>query len=152
MNEFIVACGYRGYVIKEYFANYGLHISDVTFDMSNNKMEVHQRHAEPWRVTLVDTGEHTLTGGRLKRVAKYVSDEEAFFFTYGDGVADIDLTNSWLPSSHGKLATVTSVRLPGPYGALLIDGDRVRHLLEKQAETAVDKRVFRALAKSAAIH
>ena len=96
VNEFIIACGYKGYAIKEYFSNYFLHMSDVTFDMENNKMEVHQRHAEPWRVTLVDTGEHTLTGGRLKRVAKYVCDEEAFFFTYGDGVRGAPtLRNRW---------------------------------------------------------
>ena len=132
VNEFIIACGYKGYAIKEYFSNYFLHMSDVTFDMANNKMEVHQRHAEPWRVTLVDTGEHTLTGGRLKRVAKHVCDEEAFFLTYGDGVADIDLTKQLVfHRSHGKLATVTSVQPPGRYGALLIDGDRVSDFAEK---------------------
>ena len=92
VNDFVICCGYKGYVIKEYFANYFLHMSDVTFDMEHNRMEVHQRKAEPWRVTLVDTGEDTLTGGRLKRVADYVEDEEAFCFTYGDGVADVDIT------------------------------------------------------------
>ena len=91
VNEFVICCGYKGYVIKEYFANYFLHMSDVTFDMANNRMEVHEHNAEPWRVTLVDTGDDTLTGGRLKRVADYIKDEEAFCFTYGDGVADVDI-------------------------------------------------------------
>src|SRR5450631_989042 len=92
INDFVVCCGYKGYVIKEYFANYFLHMSDVTFDMEHNKMEVHQRNAEPWKVTLVDTGEDTLTGGRLKRVSEYVKDEEAFCLTYGDGVSDVNIT------------------------------------------------------------
>ncbi|HXP31140.1 MAG TPA: glucose-1-phosphate cytidylyltransferase, partial [Stellaceae bacterium] len=132
VNEFIVCCGYRGYVIKEYFANYFLHMSDVTFDMEQNRMEVHQRHAEPWRVTLVDTGEQTLTAGRLKRVARYIEDEEAFFFTYGDGVADIDMAAQLaFHRGHGKWATVASVLPPGRYGALLTEGDRVAGFLEK---------------------
>lgn len=119
INDFIICCGYRGYVIKEYFANYFLHTSDVTFDMRDNKMEVHQRHAEPWRVTLVDTGEHTLTGGRLKRVANYLKKEELFCFTYGDGVGDINITQQIkFHRAHGKLATVTTVQPPGRYGAL----------------------------------
>jgi len=119
VNEFVICCGYKGYVIKEYFANYFLHTSDVTFDMSTNKMEVHEHHAEPWRVTLVDTGDSTLTGGRLKRVSQYLKDEEAFFFTYGDGLSDIDLTALMaFHRRHGKLATVTAVQPPGRYGAL----------------------------------
>jgi len=132
INDFIVCCGYKGYLIKEYFANYFLHMSDVTFDMQNNKMEVHQRNAEPWRVTLVDTGENTLTGGRLKRVADYVKGEDAFCFTYGDGVANVDigaLVN--FHRQHGKRATVTAVQPPGRYGALSMDGNRVRGFIEK---------------------
>ena len=132
IDDFIVCCGYKGYLIKEYFANYFLHMSDVTFDMQNNKMEVHQRNAEPWRVTLVDTGENTLTGGRLKRVADYVKGEDAFCFTYGDGVANVDigaLVN--FHRQHGKRATVTAVQPPGRYGALSMDGNRVRGFIEK---------------------
>ena len=132
INEFVICCGYKGYVIKEYFANYFLHMSDVTIDMENNQMDVHQRKAEPWRVTLIDTGEGTLTGGRLKRVVDYVKNEEAFCFTYGDGVADIDITREiafhW---QHGKLATVTAVQPPGRYGALQVDGARVAGFTEK---------------------
>jgi glucose-1-phosphate cytidylyltransferase len=132
INDFIVCCGYKGYVIKEYFANYFLHMSDVTFDMQNNRMEVHQRNAEPWRVTLVDTGEATLTGGRLKRIAKYVKDEEAFCFTYGDGVADINITAlAAFHKQHGKRATITAVQPPGRYGSLDMDGDTVRAFVEK---------------------
>lgn len=132
VNDFVICCGYRGYLIKEYFANYFLHMSDVTFDMRHNKMKVHQRNAEPWRVTLVDTGEETLTGGRLKRVADYIGDEEAFCFTYGDGVADVDIARQIaFHHQHGKLATVTAVQPPGRYGALNIDGDRVAGFTEK---------------------
>jgi len=132
VNDFVICCGYRGYVIKEYFANYFLHMSDVTFDMQHNDMEVHQRNAEPWRVTLVDTGEETLTGGRLKRVAGYIGDEEAFCFTYGDGVADVDIARQIVfHRQHGKLATVTAVQPPGRYGALNIEGDRVAGFTEK---------------------
>jgi glucose-1-phosphate cytidylyltransferase len=132
VHDFIICCGYKGYVIKEYFANYFLHMSDVTFDMTSNQMEVHQKKAEPWRVTLVDTGDETLTGGRLKRVANYVRDEEAFCFTYGDGVADIDVTAQLgFHRQHGKWATVTAVQPPGRYGALLRDGDVVRGFQEK---------------------
>jgi glucose-1-phosphate cytidylyltransferase len=131
-NDFIICCGYKGYAIKEYFANYFLHMSDVTFDMVHNKMEVHQRNAEPWKVTLVDTGESTMTAGRLKRVAPYLKDEEAFFFTYGDGVADIDVARQLaFHKRHGKLATVTSVMPPGRYGALRLVGDRVDGFEEK---------------------
>ena len=131
INDFIICCGYKGYVIKEYFANYFLHMSDVTFDMAANKMEVHQNSAEPWRVTLVDTGDMTLTGGRLKRVRKYLGDED-FCFTYGDGVADIDVRA--LVAFHkqkGRMATVTSVQPPGRYGALKTDGDLVNGFMEK---------------------
>lgn len=132
VNDFVVCCGYKGYVIKEYFANYFLHMSDVTFDMAKNQMQVHQYKAEPWRVTLVDTGDDTLTGGRLKRVANYVRDDEAFCFTYGDGVADIDITAQLaFHRTHGKLATVTAVQPPGRYGALNMDGRTVRGFVEK---------------------
>jgi glucose-1-phosphate cytidylyltransferase len=132
LNDFVICCGYRGYVIKEYFANYFLHSSDVTFDMASNKMEVHQRYAEPWKVTLVDTGETTLTGGRLKRVASYLANEEAFCFTYGDGVADIDITAEIaFHRKHGKLATLTTVQPPGRYGAVTLDGTKVASFTEK---------------------
>ena len=131
INDFVICLGYRGYVIKEYFANYFLHTSDVTFDMANNRMEVHERHAEPWRVTLVDTGTDTLTGGRLKRVQPYIGDE-AFCFTYGDGVTDLDIgATIAFHRAHGKLATVTAVQPPGRYGALNLDGDTVRSFQEK---------------------
>lgn len=132
INDFIICCGYKGYVIKEYFANYFLHMSDVTFDMSNNTMEVHQRKAEPWKVTLVDTGEQTLTGGRLKRVSEYVKNEEAFCFTYGDGLSDVNISELIkFHSQHGKLATVTGVQPPGRYGALELQGRQVKGFTEK---------------------
>lgn len=132
VNEFVICCGYKGYLIKEYFANYFLHMSDVTFDMQNNSMEVHEHHAEPWKVTLVDTGEDTMTGGRLKRVARYLQGEEAFCFTYGDGVADLDIAASIaFHKQHGKLATVTAVLPPGRYGALERDGNQVAGFIEK---------------------
>jgi len=132
VNDFVICCGYKGYVIKEYFANYFLHMSDVTFDMSSNHMEVHLKKAEPWRVTLVDTGDDTLTGGRLKRVADHVRGEQAFCFTYGDGVADVDVTAQLaFHRRHGKLATVTAVRPPGRYGALLRSGESVTGFQEK---------------------
>ena len=132
VDEFIICCGYRGYVIKEYFANYFLHMSDVTFDMADNQMEVHQRHAEPWRVTLVDTGEDTQTGGRLLRVADYLDDDQPFCCTYGDGVADVDIAASIeFHRSHGRLATVTAVQPPGRFGALIIDGQVVTGFAEK---------------------
>jgi glucose-1-phosphate cytidylyltransferase len=132
VTEFVICLGYRGYVIKEFFANYFLHMSDVTFDMRTNQMEIHERHAEPWRVTLVDTGENTQTGGRLKRVRHHVDNEEAFFFTYGDGLSDVDL--SALLDFHraqGRLATVTAVMPPGRFGAIEIDAGRVAHFEEK---------------------
>ncbi len=132
VNEFVICCGYKGYLIKEYFANYFLHMSDVTFDMQNNSMEVHEHHAEPWKVTLVDTGEDTMTGGRLKRVARYLQGEEAFCFTYGDGVADLDIAASIaFHKQHGKMATVTAVLPPGRYGALERDGNQVAGFIEK---------------------
>ena len=132
VHDFVICCGYRGYVIKEYFANYFLHMSDVTFDMTENRMEVHQRNAEPWRVTLVDTGDTTMTGGRLKRVKPFIEDEESFCFTYGDGVSDVDIgALIAFHSAHGKLATVTSVSPPGRYGALRRDGDAVTGFAEK---------------------
>ena len=132
VRDFVVCLGYRGYLIKEYFANYFLHMSDVTFDMANNQMEVHERHAEPWRVTLVDTGEETQTGGRLKRVAPYLKGEDAFCFTYGDGVADVDVRASIVfHNAHGKLATVTAVQPPGRFGALQIETARVLTFAEK---------------------
>lgn len=131
-NDFIVCCGYKGYYIKEYFANYFLHNSDVTIDLSANRIEVHEQRSEPWRVTLVDTGEHTMTGGRLRRVGSYLEGEDCFCFTYGDGVADVDVTAEIaFHRQHGKLATVMGVRPPGRYGALDVDGDRVRGFMEK---------------------
>jgi len=132
IHDFVICCGYKGYVIKEYFANYFLHMSDVTFDIEHNQMEVHQRKAEPWRITLVDTGDDTMTGGRLKRVAEYIKDEEAFCFTYGDGVGDVDISASIaFHKTHGKLATVTAVSPPGRFGMLALEGDAVRGFDEK---------------------
>ena len=132
VNEFVICCGYKGYIIKEYFANYFLHMSDVTFDMANNRMEVHHKHAEPWRVTLVDTGDDTMTGGRLKRVVDYVKDDESFCFTYGDGVSDVNISALIaFHREHGKLATVTAVQPPGRYGALQMQGARVHGFMEK---------------------
>ena len=132
INDFVICCGYKGYVIKEYFANYFLHMSDVTFDIEHNQMEVHQRKAEPWRITLVDTGDNTMTGGRLKRVADYIKDEDAFCFTYGDGVGDVDISASIaFHKAHGKLATVTAVSPPGRFGLLSLEGDAVRGFNEK---------------------
>jgi glucose-1-phosphate cytidylyltransferase len=132
IDEFVICCGYKGYAIKEYFANYFLHMSDVTFDMSTNAVEVHHRKAEPWRVTLVDTGDDTLTGGRLKRVADYLRGEDAFCFTYGDGLADIDIAREVaFHRGHGRLATVAAVLPPGRYGALERRGDEVLGFREK---------------------
>ncbi|MBN8534340.1 MAG: glucose-1-phosphate cytidylyltransferase [Rhizobiales bacterium] len=132
VNDFIICCGYKGYIIKEYFQNYFLHMSDVTFDMAKNRMEVHREQAEPWRVTLIDTGEDTMTGGRLRRVAKYLRDEEAFCFTYGDGVSNVDISASIaFHKAHGKQATVTAVLPPGRFGVLSMDGDKVKGFVEK---------------------
>lgn len=132
INEFVICCGYRGYVIKEFFANYFLHTSDVTFDLQNNEMEVHSRHAEPWKVTLVDTGEDTMTGGRLKRIKRFVEDDEAFCFTYGDGVSDINIAESIaFHQKHGKLATMTTVQPKGRFGAIETNGQTVTGFKEK---------------------
>ena len=132
VNDFIICCGYKGYVIKEYFANYFLHMSDVTIDLNNNRMMVHQRKVEPWQVTLVDTGESTLTGGRLKRVAEYLDGEDAFCFTYGDGLSDVDIGELIrFHRTHGRLATLTAVSPPGRYGALERNGDQVTAFTEK---------------------
>jgi len=132
VNDFVICCGYKGYVIKEYFANYFLHMSDVTFDMSKNSMEVHQRKAEPWKVTLVDTGEDTMTGGRLKRVADYVKDEEAFCLTYGDGVSDINIAELIaFHKTQNVKATLTATIPPGRFGALDLKGDKVNSFMEK---------------------
>jgi len=133
INDFVVCCGYKGYVIKEYFSNYFLHTSDVTFDLSDNRMELHHRRAEPWRITLVDTGVSTMTGGRLKRVRQYLGDDESFCMTYGDGVADVDVRALIAHHrSHGRLATVTAVSPPGRFGVLGVDeGGIVRTFTEK---------------------
>jgi glucose-1-phosphate cytidylyltransferase len=133
VNDFVICCGYKGYMIKEYFANYFLHQSDVTFCMKDNSMQVHQNKAEPWSVTLLDTGENTMTGGRLKRVRDFVKEEEAFCFTYGDGVGNVDITRLIeFHQSHGKQATLTATRPPGRYGAMKFGpGDRVEHFQEK---------------------
>ena len=132
VNDFVICCGYKGYIIKEYFANYFLHMSDVTFSMKNNEMTVHQNDVEPWTVTLIDTGENTMTGGRLKAVYDYVKDEEAFCFTYGDGVSDVDITSLInFHRSHGKQATMTAVRPPGRFGALKIIDNMVTDFQEK---------------------
>lgn len=132
VTDFVICCGYKGYVIKEYFANYFLHMSDVTFDMTGNEMVVHEKRAEPWRVTLVDTGDDSMTGGRLKRVTDHVRDEEFFYFTYGDGVGDVDITAlTAFHRSHGKLATLTATYPPARFGALQMEDGRVSDFLEK---------------------
>ena len=132
IHDFVICCGYKGYIIKEYFANYFLHMSDITFDMQHNKMEVHQRYAEPWKVTLVDTGEETMTGGRLKRVKNYVKNEEAFCLTYGDGVGDVNITEliAFHKAQQAK-ATLTAVLPPGRFGALEMGGNKVHSFREK---------------------
>lgn len=130
INEFVICCGYKGYVIKEYFANYFLHMSDVTIDMTNNSIEVHHKKAEPWKVTLVDTGENTQTGGRLKRVADYIDDD--FCMTYGDGVGSVDISKLVkFHKGHGRLATMTAVQPPGRFGALELEGTQINSFLEK---------------------
>ncbi|HEX2255270.1 MAG TPA: glucose-1-phosphate cytidylyltransferase [Afifellaceae bacterium] len=132
VHDFIICLGYKGYMVKEYFSNYFLHMSDVTFHMNENRMEVHRRTAEPWRVTLVDTGEATQTGGRLKRVLPHVEEEPVFALTYGDGVADIDIAAQLeFHRSHGRQATVTAVRPAKRFGALNLEGDRVESFEEK---------------------
>lgn len=131
INDFVICLGYKGYVIKEYFSNYFLHMSDVTFCMRENRMEIHQKFAEPWKVTLVDTGENTMTGGRLRRVADYI-DDDTFCFTYGDGVSDVDISDLIAyHKSSGKQATVTAIQPPGRYGALCIENGTVQHFQEK---------------------
>lgn len=132
INDFVICCGYKGYVIKEYFANYFLHMSDVTFNMRDNSMEVHNKRAEPWSVTLVDTGDNSMTGGRLRRVSDYVKHEEAFCFTYGDGVGDIDIAETIrFHKAHGKAATLTATYPPGRFGALDIRNGQVMNFKEK---------------------
>lgn len=134
VTDFVICLGYKGYVIKEFFANYFIHTSDVTFDLRDNSVKVHERHAEPWRVTLVDTGEQTMTGGRLARVRHYLEPDEPFFFTYGDGLGNVDLTRlAAFHREHGKLATVTAVSPPGRFGALDIRNDAVSGFREKPA-------------------
>lgn len=132
INDFIICCGYKGYVIKEYFANYFLHMSDVTFNMRDNTMKVHDQRAEDWNITLVDTGDESMTGGRLRRVADYVKDEEAFCFTYGDGVSDLDISATLaFHKAHGKAATLTATFPPGRFGALDIQKGQVLNFKEK---------------------
>jgi glucose-1-phosphate cytidylyltransferase len=131
VNEFVICLGYKGYVIKEYFSNYFLHTSDITFDLKNNQMQVHQKYAEPWSITLVDTGPETMTGGRLKRVKSYLGEED-FCFTYGDGVSDVDIAKTiQFHKAHGKLATITAVKPEGRFGALELDGSHVKKFQEK---------------------
>lgn len=132
VNDFVICCGYKGYLIKEYFANYFLHMSDVTFDMRSNRMEVHQKRAEPWNVTVVDTGDTAMTGGRLRQVAEYVRRDEAFCMTYGDGVSDVDISAAIeFHKSHGKAATLTATYPPGRFGALNLEGQQVKQFMEK---------------------
>ena len=131
-NDFVICCGYKGYVIKEYFANYFLHMSDVTIDMAHNHMQVHHQKAEAWKITLVDTGEDTMTGGRLKRIKEYVTDESAFFVTYGDGVSDIDITATLaFHQKHGRWATLTAVQPTGRFGVLNLQDSQVIGFAEK---------------------
>jgi glucose-1-phosphate cytidylyltransferase len=135
INEFIICCGYKGYVIKEYFSNYFLHMSDVTFDLKNNSMKVHHKKAEDWKITLIDTGDHTMTGGRLKRVREYLDLDKPFLLTYGDGLSDINIRELIdFHYSHGKLATVTAVRSPGRFGVMNIINNSVQSFTEKPIE------------------
>jgi glucose-1-phosphate cytidylyltransferase len=132
INDFVICCGYKGYVIKEYFANYFLHMSDITFDMSANQMHVHNQRAEPWKVTLVDTGDTSMTGGRIKRIRDYVKDEKAFCLTYGDGVSDVNIAETVkFHTDHGKLATLTSTYPPGRFGSIELKGNQVNSFKEK---------------------
>ena len=155
INDFIVCLGYKGYVIKEYFSNYFLHQSNVTFDLRENKMEVLQKHAEPWRVTLIDTGEETMIGGRIKRILPYIGDDDAFCLTYGDGVADIDITESIaFHRREGRLATVTGTQPPGRFGAINYRG-QPRHRLSGKAarRRRLDQwRFLRAVAQGRRLH
>ena len=132
INDFVICCGYKGYMIKEYFANYFLHQSDVTFNIQKNSMEVHQKRAEPWTVTLVDTGDYSMTGGRLRRISEYIKNEEAFCFTYGDGISDIDISKLIkFHKEHGKDATLTAAYSPGRFGALDIKDKKILQFTEK---------------------
>ena len=132
VNDFVVCCGYKGYLIKEYFANYFLHSSDVTIDLRDNSLEILEKKAEPWRITLVDTGDTTQTGGRIKRVAEHLKNEEAFCLTYGDGLSSVDLTELMaFHKGHGRLATMTAVQPPGRFGALELNGSRIEAFIEK---------------------
>ena len=132
INEFVICLGYKGYMIKEYFSNYFLHMSDVTFDMCNNQMDIHNNQCEPWKVTLVDTGQQSMTGGRLRRVREYVKDDEAFCFTYGDGVSDVDITALLaFHKANSTKVTLTAVSPPGRYGVLSLEGDKVKNFKEK---------------------
>jgi glucose-1-phosphate cytidylyltransferase len=132
INDFVICLGYKGYVIKEYFANYFLHTSDVTFDMASNSMQVHQNSAEPWRVTLVETGEQTMTGGRLKRVAQHLDPNEDFCFTYGDGVSDVNISQLiQFHKQHGKMATMTAIQPPGRFGVLNLQQEEIIGFQEK---------------------
>ena len=144
INDFVVCLGYKGYMIKEYFANYFLHMSDLTFDMSDNSMEVHQNYAEPWKVTLLDTGEGTMTGGRIRRTARYLDEKEDFCLTYGDGVGDVDITKLVEFHCASKTeATITAVQPPGRFGDLVIDGDETDWQREPLS-TLADKGQFTA--------
>jgi glucose-1-phosphate cytidylyltransferase len=132
INEFIICCGYKGYIIKEYFANYFLHQSDITFDMSKNEMKIHQERSEPWKVTLIDTGDNTMTGGRIRRIKNYLNENEDFCLTYGDGVANINIRELIkYHKSHGKIATLSSVFPQARFGSLEIEGNRVKNFVEK---------------------
>lgn len=132
INDFIICCGYKGYVIKEYFSNYFLHQSDITFDLSKNTFEIHKKHTEPWKITLVDTGENTMTGGRLKRIEEYLGNDEVFCFTYGDGVANINIEHLIsFHLSHHKKATLTATYPPGRFGAIEIKNNKILRFIEK---------------------
>lgn len=132
INEFIICCGYKGYIIKEYFANYFLHQSDVTIDLGSNSIEVHHKRVEPWKITLVDTGENTMTGGRLKRISDYIKNEDLFCFTYGDGVSDVNIKELIaFHKNHGKAATMTATYPPGRFGAIDIQNDMITSFKEK---------------------
>ena len=150
VNDFIICCGYKGFLIKEYFSNYFLHRSDVTIDLQENDIEIHENYSEPWKITLVDTGPNTMTGGRLKRVKRFLKNEDAFCFTYGDGVSDINIKSLIeFHSSHDKLATITGVVPPGRYGAIVGDGDTVKSFEEKpQGDGAIINGGFFVLSPS----
>jgi glucose-1-phosphate cytidylyltransferase len=150
VNDFIICCGYKGFFIKEYFSNYFLHRSDVTIDLQANDIEIHENYSEPWKITLVDTGPDTMTGGRLKRVKHFLKDEDAFCFTYGDGISDINIKSLIdFHSSHNKLATITGVVPPGRYGAIVGDGDAVKSFEEKpQGDGAIINGGFFVLSPS----